>query len=96
MKWPPYWLKIKIEGEHHSVPLWLPLFIIGPLVLLLLLAVFLIILPFALLAFIFTWELGWWRPVFMFFPAFFRLICQLPGLEVDVGKADGRIHIVFL
>jgi hypothetical protein len=96
MNWPPYWLKIRIEDENHSFPLWLPLFIIGPLVLLLLLAVFLIILPFALLALIFTWELGWWRPVIMFFPAIFRLISQLRGLKIDVGKANGRVHIVFI
>jgi|WetSurMetagenome_2_1015567.scaffolds.fasta_scaffold129235_3 hypothetical protein len=96
MNWPPYWLKIRIEDEQHSFPLWLPLFIIGPLVLLLLLAIFLIILPFALLALIFTWELGWWRPVFLFFPAIFCVITQLRGFKVDVGKTNGRVHIVFI
>jgi hypothetical protein len=96
MSRPPYWLKIRVENEDHSFPLWLPLFIIGPLVLLLLLAIFLIMLPFALLALIFTWELGWWRPVFWFFPALFRLIGQLPGLKVDVGSNNGRVYIVFI
>ena len=95
MSWPPYWLKIRIENEHHSVPLWLPLFIIGPLVLLILLAIFLIILPFALLSLILTWELGWWRPLFLFIPALFRLFTQLPGLQIDLGSSSGRVSIGF-
>jgi hypothetical protein len=96
MSWPPYLLKIRIENEDNSFPIWLPLFIIGPIVLILLLAVFIIILPFVLLSMIFTWELGWWRPVFLFIPAFFRLITQLPGLQVDVGKENSRVYIVFI
>jgi hypothetical protein len=97
MNWPPYLLKIAIENEEHDFNIWLPLFIIGPIVLILLLAVFIIILPFALLSLIFTWELGWWRPVFLFFPAIYRLITQLPGLNVDVGGGNkGRVHIAFI
>lgn len=96
MNWPPYLLKIRIENEDSTFPLWLPLFIIGPIVLILLLAVLIIILPFALLALIFTWELGWWRPVFLFFPAMCRLITQLPGLKIDVGDKNNRVYIVFV
>ena len=96
MNWPPYLLKIRIENDDSSFPLWLPLFIIGPIVLILLLAILIIILPFALLALIFTWELGWWRPVLLFFPAMYRLITQLPGLKIDVGDDNNRVYIVFI
>ncbi|MBN1368074.1 MAG: hypothetical protein JW967_09120 [Dehalococcoidales bacterium] len=96
MSWPPYLLKIRIENEDNSFPIWLPLFIIGPIMLILLLAVLIILLPFVLLSLIFTWQLGWWRPVFLFFPALFRIIAQLPGLKVDVGSHSGRVYIAFI
>jgi hypothetical protein len=96
MSQPPYLLKIRIENEQHSFLLWLPLFIIGPLVLLFLLAVAVILLPFALLSLIFTAELGWWRPLGLFIPALFCLISQLPGLTVDVGNSSGRVCLVFI
>lgn len=95
MNW-PYLLKIRIENEDESFPIWLPLFIIGPIILIILLAIFVIILPFALLALIFTWELGWWRPFFLFFPALFRILSQLRGLTVDVGEEEKRVEIVFI
>ncbi len=97
MKWPPYLLKIHIENENSSFPIWLPLFIIGPILLILLLALFLIALPFMLLAMIFTWEYEWWRSFFLFFPLLFGLFTELSGLDIDVGKAgDTRVHIVFI
>jgi hypothetical protein len=96
MSWPPYLLKIRIENEDNSFPIWLPLFIIGPIVLVLLLAIFLIILPFVLLSMLFTWEMDWWYPVFLAWPAFFRLVTHLPGLQIDVGKTDGHVYIVFI
>ena len=96
MNWPPYLLKIRIEHEHHSFPLWLPLFIIGPIVLLFLVAIFLIILPFALLSMIFTWDLRWWRPTFLFIPALFHLFSQLSGLKIDVGNKIDKVYIVFI
>ena len=92
----PLLLKISVENEDHDFAFWLPLFIIGPLIFLFLLAVFIIILPFALLAIIFTWELEWWRTLFLLIPAFFRLIAHLPGLDVDVGSTDHRVHIAFI
>jgi hypothetical protein len=96
MSWPPYLLKIRIENKNHFFPLWIPLFIIGPVVLLLLIAIFLIILPFALLSVIFTLNLGLLRPFFFFFPAIFRLFTQLPGLKIDVGNGQGRVYIIFI
>ena len=96
MRWPPWLLKIRIEDEENAFPIWLPLFIIGPIVLLLLLAIFLIMLPFALLAMILTWEMGWWRTFFLFFPYLFRLLGQLPGLTVDVGGQNKRVYVAFI
>jgi hypothetical protein len=96
MSWPPYLLKIRVENEHHSFLIWLPLFIIGPIILLFLLAIFLIVLPFVLLSMMFTWDLRWLRPMFLFIAVLFRLFSQLPGLKIDVGSNSGRVHIIFI
>jgi len=53
MKWPPYLLKVRFRNPDHAFALWLPLFVIWPIVLLFLLAIFLVLLPFALLALIY-------------------------------------------
>lgn len=70
MKWPPMVLYMKIRNERHGFWLWLPLFIIGPLFTLFLIALFLIVLPFvlvalliALLAVVFEWQTEWLRVV---------------------------------
>jgi hypothetical protein len=93
MKWPPYVMKLRVESPRHAFRLWLPLFLVIPVLLVFLLAVFLILLPFAFLALLFTWELGWWRPYLLGIPALYRLLCSLPGLKVDVGSREGSINI---
>ena len=95
MSWPPYLLKLNIHNPSHNFGLWLPLFLIWPIVLVCLLAVFLILLPFALLAMIFTFELGWWRPVILGIPAVCRVFCSLRGTTVDVDGSNGRVEVEF-
>ena len=95
MKWPPYLLKLRIKNPDHAFGLWLPLFLIWPIVLVFLLAVFIILLPFALLAILFTWRVGWWRPLILGIPAILRLVCSLRGLTVDVAGRDGYVEVEF-
>jgi hypothetical protein len=95
MSWPPFSLKLRFENKDHSFGLWLPLFIIGPVVLLFLLAVFIILLPFALLSFLFTWETGWLESWALGIPALLRLFVNLRGLKVDVDSPEGVVYIAF-
>ena len=95
MSWPPYLLKLRIKNSSHNFGLWLPLFLIWPIVLVCLLAVFLILLPFALLAMLFTWQMGWWRPVILGLPAICRVFCNLRGMVVDVDGHDGHVEVEF-
>ncbi len=95
MKWPPYMMKVAIRNQRHGFAIWLPMFIIGPIFLIFLIAAFLVALPFVLLALLFTWQTDWWRPYFLAIPAFLRLVCNLPGLKVDVDGADGRVYVIF-
>jgi hypothetical protein len=96
MKWPPYLLKMRFQNRRHAFTWWLPLFLIGPIVLAFLLAIFLVLLPFALLAVLFTWESGWLCSMLLGVPALFRLFCHLPGLKVDVGGSEGQVYVEFL
>ena len=93
MKWPPYLLKMQLEDRRHSFGLWLPLFLIWPVIMVLGLVVFLILLPFALLSVLFTWSTVCARPLFLGVPALLRLVCCLPGTRVDVGGANGRVYL---
>jgi hypothetical protein len=95
MSWPPLLLKLYIKNTSHNFGLWLPLFLVWPIVLACLLAVFMILLPFALLAMIFTWQLGWWRPVILGLPAICRIFCSLRGTTVDIDGSDGHVDIEF-
>jgi hypothetical protein len=95
MSWPPYLLKLHIKNPDHNFGLWLPLFLIWPIVLACLLAAFFILLPFAALTIIFTWRLGWWRSVILGIPALCRVFCNLRGMSVDVGGNDGRVEVEF-
>ena len=96
MRWPPYLLKLQVHNREHDFALYLPLFLIWPVVLIFLLAVFLILLPFAALALIFTWRWGWLRSLILAWPLLFRLFGQLPGLEIDAGGRDGQFYISFV
>jgi hypothetical protein len=95
MNWPPYLMKLRIKNTEHNFGLWLPLFLIWPIVLVCLLAVFLILLPFGLLAMIFTWQLGWWRPLVLGVPSICRVLCNLRGTVVDVDDHDGHVEVEF-
>ena len=96
MKRPPYLLKLRFRNPEHGFALWLPLFLIWPIVLVFLLAIFVILLPFALLAMIFTWQSDWTHSILMCVPAVYRLFSQLPGLVVDVEGNQGHVYIEFV
>ncbi len=95
MSWPPYLMRVQLKNTRHNIGLWLPLFLTWPIVLAFLLAVFAILLPFALLAMLFTWGPGWWRPVVFGLPAILRLFGSLRGLTVDVERLDSRFLVIF-
>lgn len=95
MRLPPYFMKLRIRGQHHGFSLWLPLFIIGPIVLIFLLALFLIALPFLLLSLLFTWRWYWCRYAVKGVPIFFMLLCSLRGLKLDIEDREQHVIVAF-
>ena len=81
------------DGSGRRVNLWIPLFIIVPIVLLLLFALLLIALPFFILYEIFTWDFRWWPGLKRGAPALLGFTNGLPGLKVDVENEDKKMYI---
>ena len=97
MKKPPMLLSLKFGSEDDEngggMRLWIPLFIIGPIVLIIFLALFLISLPFVLLSMLFTWQVRWIRWIVFGIPAFFSTMNELTGLKVDIQDSRQKIYI---
>jgi hypothetical protein len=96
MNWiPPYLLQIRVRNRRHSFTIWLPLFILGPIFLAFLLALFLIALPFALLSLLFTWRWWWEQTFFLAPPMIIRLLFALRGLKVNVEHQNAHFVVAF-
>jgi hypothetical protein len=97
MKYPPtlMYLKFRSNAPEHGnyFGIWIPLFIMAPIVLIFLLAAFLVVLPFLLLALLFTWNMWWWRWAWHAIGAIFGALHSLPGTEVQVEDRKQQIHI---
>jgi hypothetical protein len=87
MKCPPYLMHVRIKNRDRKINLWIPLFIILPLILILLI----IMSPFILIATAILWCFGWGKPllILMIVPAALACLCALRGLEVNVNR-DGK------
>ncbi len=76
-----------------GVSLWLPLFIIVPIILLIILALLVLALPFLFLYVLFTWDTRWWKYVRRGVPTFFETTHAMPGLKVDVEDRQQKLYI---
>ena len=95
MNMPPMTMQMKIRKPDRDFGLWLPLFIIVPLVGIIAFALFLVILPFLLIAVIVQWRRGLWRPLLFFWPAVITLFTALRGLEVDIDNNREKVYLSF-
>jgi len=98
MKRPPMLITLKFhsddDGEDSSgFTIWIPLFIIVPVIFLIILPLFLLALPFLFVYVLVTWDTGWWRYLRYGLPAFFETTHALPGLKVDVEDRNQKIYM---
>ena len=102
MRRPPVLMKVQIRGKERNVRLWLPLFLLVPLVLLLLI----VLSPVILIAVIIvrrTGRRGRLPPVARAslgilcsvrgIRAAFDVLCSMPGLRVDVVNDKERVYV---
>jgi hypothetical protein len=89
MKRPPMLLYVKIRGERRGFGLWLPIFLLLPLVL----AVLIILVPLTLIAIPIFWPSGWRKRALHIFGAAFEILCSMRGIKVDVQSDHDCVYI---
>jgi hypothetical protein len=77
-------MHMKFKGEEKSFGLWLPLFLLLPL----LLVVLIILSPLILVALLVLWPSGWGKWALLMLKTSIGALCAMRGLEVDIW--DGR------
>jgi hypothetical protein len=92
MTFPPSVLRLRVRtAEHASPTLWLPLFLVWPLLLLLLLTLALVVLLAAI-----ALEPRQIARAFRFVGALFAVVCGLRGVHIDVEGRRAQVQISFL
>ncbi|MDD5127520.1 MAG: hypothetical protein PHR43_05445 [Dehalococcoidales bacterium] len=89
MSWPPMLMHVKVRGEDTNFGLWLPLFLLWPIVL----AVLIILSPLVLAAVLVLWPGGWGRWSLRVLRDSLRVLCAMRGLRVDVRERRQCVYI---
>ena len=89
MIWPPSMLGFSIRGVARGFTIWLPLFLVWPLFILAVLAIFPLVLLLALL----LWPTGWSRTLLLLGPWVFRVIYAMRGLVIELNSGTDRVYI---
>ncbi len=91
MNRPPLLMRVRIRNSNTKFGLWLPLFLIFPIVVVLVIA----LAPLALLAALIVLPFGYARTV-LCAPALFSVFCAMRGLEVDIvnGNKDESVLVM--
>ena len=88
----PLLIHLRIPTENSSCGLWLPWFLIYPIVLVMML----IVLPFILVAAVILLPLGIAGPLIMAFPYLWRVLFSMRGLNIAIQTGDRDILINFV
>ena len=91
MNRPPSIMRLRIGGGRKSVSLWIPLFLIFPIIAILLL----VFMPFWLIAALVLWPMGWGKSMLMVGPVLLNCVSNLRGLEVEVENPEENILMSF-
>jgi hypothetical protein len=89
MNRPPMLMHLRIQNEKKKFGLWLPLFLLLPLVL----VVLLILSPLILIALLVLWPSGWSKWALLALRAAFLSFCSLRGLRVDIQSGSQYVYI---
>jgi hypothetical protein len=91
MKKPPLIMKLSIPHENGTIRIWLPLFLIYPII-----AVIVIILaPIVIIAALIFWPLGMGKTVLLFGPYLYNVLCAVVDLEINIEKVNRQFSILF-
>lgn len=91
MNRPPLIMRLRMQRNNGTLRLWLPLFLIYPLLAILAL----LLVPLVLIAALLLWPWGWSRTLLLCGPYLFRVMCALRELEVDIQQKHEKFFISF-
>lgn len=89
MMLPPALVRVRVQGSESRRRLWIPVFLLWPLLAL----ATALALPVCVLVAALCWRRGLSRPILLAVPWLLYLLCSLRGLRVDVAGGDGRVFV---
>jgi len=89
MKRPPMLMHMRFQNDKHKFGFWLPLFLLGPILLVMLIALS----PLILIALLILWPSGWGRWAVLTLWASIVSLFSLKGFEVDVQNGNECVYI---
>jgi hypothetical protein len=92
MNWPPLLLHLRVPSGDGFIGLWLPWFLIYPVLLLLML----IALPVVIILAIILVPAGKARPLVMAGPYVWRLLFAMRGLKLDIQTGNHKMMFDFI
>ena len=89
MMCPPMIMSIRIRKPRTHFTIWLPFFLILPI----LLVIALLLAPFVLVLALALWHRGWGKPLILAAPLIYNVICAMRGMKVDVKDHSEHVRI---
>jgi hypothetical protein len=90
MKLPPLWLRLRVLDEgRKKISLWVPLFIAGPIFMIICIFFF----PFVFIAALYLWQDGKGKSLLMAVPMLIYLFFQAKGLKLDIKAGEEQIYL---
>ena len=91
MSFPPCLMRLKIINRSQHINLWLPLFLAW----IVLLALYILLSPVIAFLVMVLWPFGWGEFLLMIGPTFYRCLCGLRELKVDIKRNDELVLVYF-
>jgi hypothetical protein len=88
----PMLMRLKVSRNPKKYGVLLPVFLVW----ILLFALMLVLLPFVLIAALFTWGSGQGKCLLLTYPMLFAVIFHLSGLHIEVEQREQNVLIAFL
>lgn len=88
----PMLMRLKVSRNPNRYGVWLPVFLIWILAF----ALMLVLLPFVLIAALFTWRSGQGKWLLLTYPLLISVLFHLSGLHIEIGHSEQNILIAFL
>jgi hypothetical protein len=88
----PIFMRLKISRNPDKYGVLLPVFLAW----ILLFVLMILLLPFVLIAALFTWRRGYGKLLLLTYPLLISLLFKLSGLHIEVGSSEQNVLIAFL